>query len=62
MNIQNSQLQSNNNNMLQMLESYEIKVNSLTKKLKKVEGEQKSVSEEYSNLVRKAEILEWRIA
>jgi len=35
-NVQNSQLQANNNNMLQMLESYEVKVSSLNKKIKKM--------------------------
>lgn len=35
-NVQNSQLQANNNNMLQMLESYEVKVSALNKKIKKL--------------------------
>ena len=32
--LQNTQLQTNNNNLMQMLETYEIKCNDLTKKLK----------------------------
>jgi predicted RNase H-like nuclease (RuvC/YqgF family) len=35
-NVQNSQLQANNNNMLQMLESYEVKVSALNNKIKKL--------------------------
>lgn len=34
--VQNAQLQTNNNNMLQMLESYEVKVSNLNKKVKKL--------------------------
>ena len=48
MNIQNTQLQSNNNNMLQMLESYETKVNSLMTKQKKMEASIKSSNEDHS--------------
>lgn len=40
--IQNTQLQSNNNSMLQMLESYETKVSALNTKIKKLESESKS--------------------
>ena len=36
--LQNTQLQTNNNNILQMLESYETKVNTQTKKMKQLEA------------------------
>lgn len=41
LNVQLTQLQANNNNMLQMLENYEVKVSTLNKKLKKAEAELK---------------------
>jgi len=34
--LQNTQLQTNNNNILQMLETYEVKVNSQNKKIKQL--------------------------
>lgn len=37
--LQNTQLQTNNNNILQMLETYEVKVNSQNKKTKQLEAE-----------------------
>lgn len=46
MNLQNGQLQTNNNNMLQMLESYEVKVSGLNKKIKKFETEIKEILNE----------------
>lgn len=36
--LQNTQLQTNNNNILQMLETYEVKVNSQNKKIKQLEA------------------------
>ena len=39
--LQSTQLQTNNNNIMQMLETYEIKVSSLNKKLKGAESEVK---------------------
>lgn len=45
-NLQNGQLQTNNNNMLQMLESYEVKVSGLNKKIKKFETEIKEILSE----------------
>ena len=62
MNIQNTQLQSNNNNMLQMLESYETKVNALMTKQKKMEASIKISNEDHSELIKKAELLEWKLS
>lgn len=42
--LQNTQLQTNNNNILQMLETYEVKVNTQTKKIKQLESEIKDYS------------------
>jgi len=43
--LQNTQLQTNNNNILQMLETYEIKVNSQNKKTKQLEADIKDYNE-----------------
>lgn len=61
-NVQNSQLQSNNNNMLQMLESYEVKVSAMTKKIKKYETELKEANEEKAESTKRAEISEWKLS
>lgn len=45
LNVQYAQMQTNNNNMLQMLESYEVKVSNLNKKIKKMEAEIKEARE-----------------
>ena len=47
--LQNTQLQTNNNNILQMLETYETKVNSQTKKIKQLENDLKDYNESVLN-------------
>ena len=48
--------------MLQMLETYEVKVNGMTKKMKKLEAEMKEYNEEKGDRDKKYEILEWRLS
>jgi peptidoglycan hydrolase CwlO-like protein len=48
--LQNTQLQTNNNNILQMLETYEVKVNSQNKKIKQLEAEIKDYNESLLSL------------
>jgi hypothetical protein len=60
-NVQNSQLQANNNNMLQMLESYEVKVSGQTKKIKKLEADLKEMNEDKAESIKRAEISEWKL-
>lgn len=61
-NVQNSQLQANNNNMLQMLESYEVKVSGMNKKIKKLETQIKEISEEKAEFGKRAQISEWKLS
>jgi hypothetical protein len=60
--LQNTQLQTNNNNILQMLETYEVKVNSQNKKLKNMESEVKEYSEGATCQRKDLEITEWKLS
>lgn len=60
--LQNTQLQTNNNNILQMLETYEVKVNAQTKKIKQLESEIKDYSESCMAQRKECEMLEWKLA
>ena len=60
--LQNTQLQTNNNNILQMLESYESKVNSLNKKVKQLESELKDYNESLLSLRKENEMTEWKLS
>lgn len=48
--------------MLQMLESYEVKVSAMTKKIKKYETELKEANEEKAESTKRAEISEWKLS
>jgi len=43
--LQNTQLQTNNNNILQMLETYEVKVNTQNKRIKQLEVDLRETNE-----------------
>lgn len=60
--LQSTQLQTNNNNILQMLENYEVKVNTQNKKIKGLENELKELSEGTLGHRKEAEILEWKLS
>lgn len=47
--------------MLQMLESYEVKVSGMAKKIKKLEAEVKELGDERGEANRRAEIAEWKL-
>lgn len=47
--------------MLQMLESYEVKVSGQTKKIKKLEADLKEMNEDKAESIKRAEISEWKL-
>lgn len=47
--------------MLQMLEGYEVKVSTLSKKIKKLETQAKQGSELKIELAKRAEVSEWKL-
>lgn len=45
-----------------MLESYEIKVSGLTKKIKKLETQSKQLNQEKAESIKRAEISQWKLS
>lgn len=60
--LQASSLQTNNQNLLQMLESYEGKVASQSKKVKKAEDDLKEATENLKAQAKEKDLLEWKLA
>lgn len=60
--LQNTQLQTNNNNLLQMLETYEAKVNAQNKKLKQLEQQAREAHEDTLAARKDAEMVEWKLS
>ena len=60
--LQNTQLQTNNNNILQMLETYEVKVNTQNKKIKQLEVDLKDYNESLLSVRKESEISEWKLS
>lgn len=60
--MQQTTLQTNNQNLLQMLESYESKIAHQSKKVKKAEDDLKEAVESLKSVGKEKDLLEWKLA